>query len=1326
MRPEQILELLPPFERATRRRAAEAIAERLRSGAGLAEAGREALARRQRLVSESGTAVERCLRAGPAERIGALRELFAVAAGRELSRKERRDLARGSLGLDALQERCQRELAQLESQALVAFLAADAGAADAIPPDLAQLALALTRDRSWRLAKAAFDAMARRAARGAPVPGEILGCARELAGDYKAAPFTAAAAMALLARAQGAPAAKIIAQRLSPGDGADDIFVRARAVRTLAEADAESARRELPPRRDDPSEHVRIEVARQLARLEQTEALIPMLDPERERSPRVRACAAIAVARLSAPALRKVLESDPHETPRRAALEEAEALAAEDADLRAAIESLATGSPWPELSRLAAEACERIHHRADPQAAKVFDALRSAALSIPEGGQTALRLEAAPEEVGRALAVLSTEDFGLQARRRHRGWSIVRGDRFGRQAWRVLHEMTHPSPDKRQSYPHTVGRLGFGEVRAPPSLMAEVTATKVPGERVLVPKLGDWGRHLPTVDDLLARPRGGELAIFSAHGLTRVSFPSGLRWLRTRAVLTGSYAKLAQLRWQSLVGAELRDRQRYLRELEALGFSLRFEPYRAGPAEVVALYQGGGAAPQTSAMAGVLPAAEALRQWLDPTASTTNHLAAAGLAALGLFFVRLHDARREIDRARESIPLTIAGWGTRGKSGTERLKAGLFQGLGCEVLVKTTGCEAMVIHGVPDQPASEVFIYRTYDKATIWEQRDLLKMAERMEVDVFLWECMALNPSYVEILERRWMRDDFCTLTNTYPDHENIQGPAGVDIPRVMTRFIPPGKTLFTSEEQMFPILRDAAAECGTKIVQVRWRDHALLPQDLLERFPYDEHPRNIALVLKLAEALGIDQDLALKEMADWVVPDLGVLKTYPEARWRGRRLTFSNGMSANERTGFLNNWVRCGFDKHQPDDVGEWIVTVVNNRADRVSRSMVFADIVVDDATAHAQVLIGTNLAGLSGFIRDGLDRVVSELILFHPDEQSLPREKLEELATARARRAFARIKLGELGAQRLALEAEAMARGLEKGAHLEAEVFTEALTLGEPSLEATRVKVKAALESKLAAFADALGEQGREAVAHLLEWTARHAALLALFSRLTKACGEGPEQRAQLERELRELYREIFLATIVPLWDSGLTGDQVVDSIARACPPGFKVRVMGIQNIKGTGLDFAYRWVHFDRTSRLLKELARSKGADAVRVARALASSEGLGVLDLTAAEPAIAQAVAREEGSSAEALRSALSRVQERRKEREAALTGGKGAGRPAFVGPLEKLLDVWDGIWRRWRADRVLDSLVEQRLSHESAARQMRDLMQRQKGGWLLKG
>src|SRR3546814_6764892 len=105
----------------------------------------------------------------------------------------------------------------------------------------------------------------------------------------------------------------------------------------------------------------------------------------------------------------------------------------------------------------------------------------------------------------------------------------------------------------------------------------------------------------------------------------------------------------------------------------------------------------------------------------------------------------------------------------------------------------------MCLHGSSFGDLTEMFLFRPYDKATIWEQFNLLRISRGLRAHVFLWECMGLNPSYVRVLQQDWMRDDIGTITNTYPDHEDVQGPAGRNIPEVMCEFIHSGDRKSTS-----------------------------------------------------------------------------------------------------------------------------------------------------------------------------------------------------------------------------------------------------------------------------------------------------------------------------------------------------------------------------------------------------------------------------------------------------------------------------------------------------------------------------------------------
>src|SRR5262249_57685380 len=93
--------------------------------------------------------------------------------------------------------------------------------------------------------------------------------------------------------------------------------------------------------------------------------------------------------------------------------------------------------------------------------------------------------------------------------------------------WRAIYELFHPLPSKRQGYVHTWARQMRGALRAPPGGLAEITATQVPGERVLAGKSGGWGREIPLVDDLLSLGfrSGTPVALATAAGTTLIVPP---------------------------------------------------------------------------------------------------------------------------------------------------------------------------------------------------------------------------------------------------------------------------------------------------------------------------------------------------------------------------------------------------------------------------------------------------------------------------------------------------------------------------------------------------------------------------------------------------------------------------------------------------------------------------------------------------------------------------------------------------------------------------------------------------------------------------------
>ncbi len=603
---------------------------------------------------------------------------------------------------------------------------------------------------------------------------------------------------------------------------------------------------------------------------------------------------------------------------------------------------------------------------------------------------------------------MSQSDFGFDI---HRGWfhvQITRGPVFGFRLWRLIHELSNPATDKRDALPHTVGRINQGGIRAPSQILGELSETRVPGEPLTIAEDGTWRPFLPLLDDFISVLNQSWFSpsttcFYSSQGVTEVTGPQGF-WKQIVAAyrLNFQFRRLADRRnWDQ----DTYPASSYIQTVRELGFQVNFRHHDTCAANestpdsndhadaladesVTRFFATACAAPILVVGSLIESVREQFLRYADYFGSSfensIEHLLIFASIILFLVIAKHLHSNYTFRKARRKIPISIGGWGTRGKSGTERLKAALVGAIGHGLVSKTTGCEAMFIHGNAFGEPLEIPLFRPYDKATIWEQRNLIMMASKMEPSVFLWECMALTPSYVDVLQRQWTRDDIGTITNTYPDHEDIQGPAGHNVATTISGFVPVKSHLVTSEEQMRPYVTESCRSVHTSVRGVGWLESGLITDDVLERFPYQEHPDNVALVAAMGAELGVDYDVALKAMGDYLVPDLGVLKTHPISTVRTRRIEFTNGMSANERFGCMGNWQRLGFDTQDPwQQPTTWICGVVNNRADRVPRSKVFAKIIVEDMNADRFFLIGNNLNGLKAFIHEAWEEKAKTLSL-------------------------------------------------------------------------------------------------------------------------------------------------------------------------------------------------------------------------------------------------------------------------------------------------------------------------------------------------------
>jgi poly-gamma-glutamate synthase PgsB/CapB len=1261
------------------------------------------------------------------------------------------------LDLEAIQERITSEIADRADEIEICYSVVrslgerHAGEPRGLP--VAARSISVIIEHAGRARHEAVRSSALRAAAalvGVLPPGERLRAlgARQLqpirrwAQGLGAERWVQVGALELCVRALPEHAAPLLEEQLRQRGKKDGMIARRNALRLAGALELEAARKLklLLLARDDPSEHVRQQLSKGLAGMREASATAALSQLcLADSSPRVRAVALRELARaaleddatmaVAVRTLREVLRAPASPLDVRMSLEAVELVCCGSfakvpalefttalADL-VRLDSLAA-----ELRDLAASTLRKLEVEASPPMTSLCRLFESELSRLPEGRSRTLKLgkDASARDLERALFVAARGDMAVALRALSRGrYRLTRGEPRRLRLWRLLFELRTPVPDKRKGFFHSRARAFAGEIVVPPRGMAEVTPTRVPGERRLFKPVGGSAPFVPRVDDLLAACRifGTPVRLVTSFGTVVIRPPAGffarrLAWWK----LTLKYPYYARERERSLDSSEPPGRRHFAEQYRALGFGVELTDTSAEVAgrtfdtrlEFVLRYFSFSALPP---------------QWLDnpisytlsPSSNMPWHLALVAWLVFAVFILRAAFILGAVERARRAIPLTIGGWGTRGKSGSERLKAALFHALRYDVVVKTTGCEAMFIHARRDVPAREIFLYRPYDKATIWEQRSVLDFGRKLGAQVFLWECMALQPRFVDLLAREWMKDKITTLTNAYPDHEDVMGPSGEDVARVIGRFMPIAGTTFTSEEQMLPLIRDAARQARTRLVEIRPLEADLLPADLLARYPYEEHPRNIALVAELAEYLGVDREFALVMMADYVVPDLGVLKTYPEVSCAGRKMAFSNGMSANERAGFMSNWLRLDFDSHDVDRTPDVVtVAIVNNRADRVPRSRVFAEIFVRDAPVDHIVCIGTNLSGLVQFMEEALELWLPELSVSGEGGRDRANERLE----AALRRLKYPLRPGAFeDSLRRMLGVLAM-----PAADLERLLTSPAVAQALSSAEG----LGAAIEQALSGL-DVSGEDLRpDVVRHATRLAYRERSVRLARAQIDAALDRGDGEGA--DQVLRALYRELFMERVSIVERSDASGDQVVDFIARTFAPGHSARLMGCQNIKGTGLDFVYRWLSIDTIFSALRKL-RSEPALRAEALAVISGHTDWGLIDCREAVATLTELRDHggEEWAASRALISALcDRLSALHSAKLTALAAtGKKGRLERGLSALEPLLYHWDSVRRRRTATRIMDSVFAGRVGQGRASILMRDLVGREKGGWLAK-
>jgi gamma-polyglutamate synthase len=321
-----------------------------------------------------------------------------------------------------------------------------------------------------------------------------------------------------------------------------------------------------------------------------------------------------------------------------------------------------------------------------------------------------------------------------------------------------------------------------------------------------------------------------------------------------------------------------------------------------------------------------------------------------------LTLLGLQEYRKHLNQLSK-IPIRIHVNGTRGKSSVTRLIAAGLRAGGIKAFAKTTGTTPKVISDSGD----EFSVYRP-SGANIIEQLRVVDFAAKNGAQALVIECMALQPMYQSLCELKLIRSTLGVITNARADHLDVMGPEEIDVAKALLGTTPVNGKFFTAERDYISLFREASKDRGSEINIIDEDDIGNIPDKYMDGFSYIEHAENVALSLKVCEALGVDRETAIKGMHK-VQPDVGAMSENT-IEWFGRSICFVNGFAANDAESTETIW-NMSLERNNNCDK---IIMIINCRDDRPDRSYQLGSILKNWKVADHYFVIGT---GAYSFIR-------------------------------------------------------------------------------------------------------------------------------------------------------------------------------------------------------------------------------------------------------------------------------------------------------------------------------------------------------------------